>query len=41
MREGIVITPLTEMDAHCTGGRVILKHVGDQYLLRKNATEFN
>lgn len=40
MREGVVITPLVER-VHPTVGRVVLKSVSEQYLLRKNATEYN
>ena len=40
MREGIVITPAFEA-RHDEIGRVILKHVSEKYLLRKNATEYD
>lgn len=47
MREGIVIKPISErfdehLEKHCGSGRVILKSVSEQYLLRKNknATEY-
>lgn len=40
MREGIVIKPLKER-VHPRYGRVILKSVSSDYLLRKNGTEFN
>lgn len=40
IREGIVITPAFEA-RHDEIGRVILKHVSEKYLLRKNATEYN
>jgi len=40
LREGIVIRPAEERrDPEI--GRVILKHVGDGYLLRSGGTEFN
>ena len=37
--EGIVITPLHEREEG-TLGRVILKHINDEYLMRKNGTEY-
>jgi len=40
IREGIVITPAFEA-RHDELGRVILKHVSEKYLLRRNATEYN
>lgn len=40
IREGIVITPAFEA-RHDEIGRVILKHVSEKYLLRRNATEYN
>jgi len=40
IREGVVVTPLIEMRDDKIG-RVILKDVSDDYLTRKNATEFN
>jgi len=40
IREGLVVTPVKER-AELGLGRVILKSVSDDYLLRKNATEFN
>ncbi len=40
IREGIVIKPLIER-RHDDIGRVILKSVSEQYLLRKGGTEFN
>jgi RNA ligase (TIGR02306 family) len=39
IREGIVIKPFLEAEAEC--GRVILKSISDQYLLRKSGTEYN
>lgn len=40
IREGIVIRPETEARSDVLGGRKIAKLVSDEYLLRKNATEF-
>jgi len=40
IREGIVITPVFEA-RHDEIGRVILKHVSERYLLRRNPTEYN
>lgn len=40
IREGIVITPVVERVDPAIG-RVFLKSVSDDYLFRKNATEFN
>lgn len=40
IREGLVVTPIKERSDMALG-RVILKSVSDDYLLRKNATEFN
>lgn len=40
IREGVVIRPLLER-RHDDIGRVILKSVSEQYLLRKGGTEFN
>lgn len=40
IREGIVITPVNER-THYKLGRVILKMISPDYLLRKNATEYN
>lgn len=40
IREGIVITPLKEQ-RHVELGRVILKSVSEDYLSRKNGTEYN
>lgn len=40
IREGVVIKPAFEA-RHDEIGRVILKHVSEKYLLRKNATEYN
>ncbi len=40
IREGVVIKPAFEA-RHDEIGRVILKHVSERYLLRKNATEYN
>lgn len=40
IREGIVIRPKFEMHSDVLGGRKIAKLVSDDYLLRKNATEF-
>lgn len=40
IREGVVITPLIEQ-THRKLGRVILKHINPDYLLRKGGTEFN
>ena len=38
MREGFVVRPMVErFDPHI--GRVILKHVGEEYLLRKGGSE--
>lgn len=40
IREGVVIKP--QMERNCDEiGRVVLKHISDKYLLRKNPTEFN
>lgn len=42
MREGVVIRPVKErFDNSVKHGRVILKLVGEDYLLRKNGTEFH
>lgn len=40
MREGIVIRPVLER-RHDALGRVQLKSVSDDYLLRKGGTEYN
>lgn len=40
MREGIVVRPVKER-YHADLGRVILKSVSEEYLLRKGGTEFN
>jgi ATP-dependent RNA circularization protein (DNA/RNA ligase family) len=40
-REGFVIKPVLERPHSRTGGRTVLKMVGQQYLLRKNGTEFH
>lgn len=40
MREGVVIRPVVERQ-YSELGRVILKSVSEEYLLRKGATEFN
>jgi len=40
IREGVVIKPAFEA-RHDEIGRVILKHVSERYLLRKDATEYN
>lgn len=40
IKEGVVVKPTTEMRTDELG-RVILKHVGEQYLLRGEGTEFN
>ena len=39
IREGMVITPITEQYSERLGGRKILKYVSDEYLARKDATE--
>lgn len=42
IREGIVITPLIERyDSSLNLGRVILKNISIQYLVRTGGTEFN
>lgn len=40
MREGVVITPEIER-CDAKFGRIILKSISDEYLTRKNATEYN
>lgn len=40
IREGFVVKPIIEKE-HPDVGRVILKSVGDEYLLRKGGTEFH
>lgn len=40
IREGVVVRPAIERYSPVTGGRAIAKFVSDDYLTRKNATEF-
>lgn len=40
IREGVVVRPLLERTSDILGGRAILKFVSDDYLTRKNGSEF-
>lgn len=40
IREGVVIRPASERRSEALGGRAILKAVSEDYLLRKNGTEY-